>query len=107
MTTEEIVEKFLEEGRKAFINTTSKKSPEIRALIRHEAVTIDGVEYNCLQELVVAKTADYIHAILPDCRIDVDLDGNDSSLSIELSDDERRKLTTALYVFLKDNRCIA
>lgn len=106
MTTEEIIERFLSEGRHAFIKHTSKRSPEIRKLLRHEPVVIEGVEYSCLQELVVVKTAEEIRNVLPDCDIEVDLDGNNSTLVLTLNDEEKRKLTSSLYVFLKENNCL-
>lgn len=106
MTTEELIQAFLDAGRKAFTRHTAKRSPEIRKLLRHEDVTIDGNEYHCLQELVVVKTAEHIRNILPDCDIEVELNGNDSTLELELTPEEKRKLTSELYVFLKDNRCI-
>lgn len=100
MTTEEIIGRFLNAGRHAFITKTAKKSPEIRKLLRHESVVIEGTEYNCLQELVVVKTAEFIRGILPDCDIEVVLDGNDSTLNLILTADEKRKLTTEMYAFV-------
>lgn len=106
MTTEDLLAAFCEAGRHAFITHTAQRSPEIRKLLRHEPCVIEGTEYNCLQELVVVKTAEYIRSILPDCGIEVELDGNQSRIEVELTDEEKRKLTTELYVFLKTNKCI-
>lgn len=106
MTTEDLIQKFLDTGRYAFIKHTAKRSPEIRKLLRHEKVMIEGNEYGCLQELVVVKTAEYIREILPDCDIEVGLNGNDSILRIELTGEEKRKLTGSLYAFLEKNRCL-
>jgi len=104
MTTEEIIERFFAEGRHAFKVYTAKRSPEIRKLLRHEAVIIEGTEYTYLQELVVVKTAEYIRTILPNCDIEVILDGNDSTLILTLNDDEKRKLTGELFAFI-DKYC--
>lgn len=106
MTTEELVETFLDEGRRAFIRHTAKKSPEIRKLLRHEVVVMNGVEFGCLQELVVYKTAEYFRQILPKCDMTVELDGNNSTIYLDLTDEEKRKLTQSLYVFLKQNKCL-
>lgn len=106
MTTEKLIETILMEGRKAFLKKTQYESLEIRKLIRHEPVMIDGTEYNYLQELVVEKTAEFIQEILPDAEIEIELDGNNSTLSVELTEEEKRLLTSKLYVFLKTNRCI-
>lgn len=78
MTTEELIQSFIDAGRHVFTAHTAKRSPEIRKLIRHETVVIDGVELN----------------------------GNDSTLNVELTQEEKQKLTSELYVFLKENRCI-
>lgn len=104
MTTEEIIGRFLDAGRHAFITKTAKKSPEIRKLLRHESVVIEGTEYNYLQELVVVKTAEFIRKILPDCEIEVELDGNNSTLNLTLTEEEKRKLTTEMYAFV-DKYC--
>lgn len=106
MTTEDLIQAFFDAGRHAFIKTTSKKSSEVRKLLRHESVEIEGNEYTCLQELVVVKTAEHIRNLIPDCNIEVELDGNDSTLYVTLSDEEKRKLTTELYSFLSDNKCL-
>lgn len=106
MTTEELVETFMQAGREALMKHTSNRCPEIRKLIRKEPVMIDGNEYNCLQELVVYKVAEEIRNILPECEIEVILDGNDSTLSMALTDGEREKLTSFMYVFLHKNKCI-
>ncbi len=106
MTTEDLIQSFLDAGRHAFSAYTAKRSPEIRKLLRHEKVIIDGNELSCLQELVVIKTAEHIRNILPDCDLEVELNGNESTLNVELTPEEKRKLTSELYVFLKDNRCI-
>ena len=106
MTTEELVETFIQVGREALIKHTSKRCLEIRKLIRKEPVMIDGNEYNCLQELVVYKVAEEIRTILPECKIEVILDGNDSILNMTLTDEEREKLMSYMYVFLHKNKCL-
>ena len=94
----------MQEG--TLLSHTRQSGAEIRKLIRHEKVVIDGNEYNSLQELVVVKTAEHIRNILPDCELEVELNGNDSTLNVELTQEEKQKLTSELYVFLKENRCI-
>ena len=106
MTTEELLEAFCNAGRHIFTTQTSKRSPEIRKLLRHEPVMIEGVEYSCLKELVVEKTAEHIRSVLPNAEIEVELSGNDSTVTVDLTDEEKRKLTSSLYVFLKENNCL-
>jgi hypothetical protein len=100
MTTEEIIERYIIEGYNALKTHTAKRSPEIRKLIRHEKVIVDGNEYSCLKEFAVERVAEEIRKILPDCEIEVLLDGNGSTLTVELTEEEKRKLTGEFYSFL-------
>lgn len=101
MTTEEIIERYIDEGYNALKKHTAKRSSDIRKLIRHEPVIMNGVEYSCLKEFAVERVAEEIRKIIPDADIEVELDGNDSTLSVELTEDEKRKLTTEFYAFLE------
>lgn len=101
MTTEEIIARYIDEGYNALRKHTSKRSPEIRRLIRHETVTIQGTEYSCLKEFAVERVAEEIRKILPEADIEVTLDGNDSTLKVELTEEEKRRLTTEFYAFLE------
>lgn len=103
MTTEEIIARYIDEGYNALRTHTSKRSPEIRKLIRHESVVIQGTEYSCLKEFAVERVAEEIRKILPEADIEVELGGNDSTLRVWLTEEEKRRLTTEFYAFLSEH----
>ena len=100
MTTEEIIGRYIDEGYNALRKHTARRSSDIRKLIRHEPVAMNGVEYSCLKEFAVYLVAEEIRKILPDCDIEVTLDGNDSTMRVELTEEEKRRLTCEFYAFL-------
>lgn len=106
MTTEDLIESFMRAGRRAFVRHMARRSAAVRRLLRHEPATVDGIEMTCIQELVAVKTAEEIRRVLPDCGIEVTLDGNDSTISAELTEDEQERLNTHMYAFLERNGCI-
>lgn len=101
MTTDEMIEKIIDGGVKAY-KKNSKGCKEWDMLNRHETVVIDGVEFNYWREYGVYKTAEYLKEKLPDCNIEVTLDGNNSTLNITMSDKEQQKINVILYQFLKE-----
>lgn len=46
--------------------------------------------------------AQYIKGYIPDAKIDVYLDGNNSSLEFECSEEEQRILNNKMYTFIKE-----
>ncbi len=107
MTTEELIETFMEAGTKAF-KSERKKSSDARKLDRHETIELlpDGVKVSCWREFIAYKTAEWIQETIPTCTVEVELAGNDTTLSVELSDEEHEKLSSELDDFLKKWRCI-
>ena len=101
MTTEDIIERFIDEGLHAYKKNYRHKSLYARRLDRHEPIEIDGYEFSCWREYVVYKMAQYIKEIVPDSELEVDLDGNNSTIRLALSEEEQRKLNGSLFSFLK------
>ena len=101
MTTEDMVERFIDEGIRAYKKNYRDRSLYARKLDRHEPIEIDGNEFTCWREYVCYKMAQYIMEILPTCNISVDLDGNNTQLRLELTDNEQRKLNGSLFSFLQ------
>ena len=101
MKTEEMIEMIIENGVKAY-KKNSKGCKEFDMLNRHETVTIDGIDFNYWREYGVYKTAEYLKEKLPDSIINVNLDGNNSYLNIEMTDAETKKINGILYTFLKE-----
>lgn len=105
MTTEDLVETLIQEGvnayKKLYLNT-----PEGTKLQRKIPVTIQGVEFSCWREYAVYKSAEWIQELLPDVQTTVYLEGNDSTIKLEVSSEEQQKLNGILYSFLKKQKRI-
>lgn len=100
MTTEDMIEDFICKGIKAY-KKLYRCTPEGHKLDRHETVKIKDNEFSCWKELTVFKMGEYLYE---DCHInvDVELNGNDSKLTIEIDDRQQQKLNNVLYCFLKN-----
>lgn len=99
MTTEDLIEEYIQAGRKAFIKLYGN-TKEGGKLSRKEKVIIQNHEFTCWREYTVFKMAEYIAEILPNAEIKVELDGNNTVLQINISNEEQQKLNNVLYCFL-------
>ena len=105
MTTTDLVGTFVDEAIWA-LKKNHRHQREGRMLDRHEPVEIGGYTYAYWKEFAVHATAEHIKDILPDAEVQVVLDGNDSSIELEIDEDEQRTLNSSLYVFLKKWGCL-
>lgn len=101
MTTEEMIEEYISKGVKAY-KKLNRNTPEGRKLERKEPVTIEGIEFSCWREYATYKVAECIHETLPEVKIDVELDGNNSTIQIEVDKQEQRTLNHRMYKFLTE-----
>ena len=99
--TESLIEEFMEAGLKAF-KSERKRSSEARKLDRHEAIELppDGVKVSCWREFVAYKMAEWIQETVPTCTVELELAGNYTTLTVELTDEERKLLSDKLDGFL-------
>lgn len=100
MTTEDFIEDLISMGVKAY-RKLNKNTVEGRKLSRHETVTIEGYEFTGWREYATFKTGEYIKSVLPESNIEVTLDGNNSTISVEMSNEEQQLLNNKMYIFLK------
>ena len=107
MTTEELIEAFMDAGLKAF-KSERKRSSDARKLDRHETIELppDGVKVSCWREFVAYKMAEWIQETVPTCTVELELAGNDTVLSVEATEEENKKLAAELDGFLRKWRCI-
>lgn len=98
MTTEELLEKLIDQGIRAYKKNNRSKLWG-RKLDRHETVTIDGMDFSCWKELAVYYAGDCIMDNLPNANVEVTLDGNNSTLFVEIDDSEQEKLDHFLTEF--------
>lgn len=100
MCTEDMVETVIEAGVKAY-KKNYKNCPEGIKLFRKEPVVLFGIEFNCWREYAVYKMGQYLQELCPTLNIDVELDGNNSTLKLEMSDEEQKKVNVLLWQFIK------
>lgn len=85
--SERIISRLMIVGNEAYKKNFRKYCPKLsRMLDRHETVEIEGQEYTCWRELVVVNMAKIIAEYCPDIEIEINLDGNNSTISAILSD---------------------
>ena len=105
MTTQDLIETFIDEGTRAF-KKNHRHSLHGRKLDRHEPCEIEGVTFTCWRELVVYALCKHIQAEMPCLDVTCNLDGNSSNIELSLSEEEQRELNGKLYAFLKKWRCL-
>lgn len=105
MTTEDIIEELIQQGVKAY-KKLNGNTQEGKMLTKHKPIQIEGIEFSCWREYSVYKTAEYLRDLLPEIPIEVELDGNNTVLKIEVSVKEQQKINSILYSFLTENNFI-
>ena len=101
MTTEDMIEVFIEKGTCAY-KKLNKNTKEGMKLYRHEKVEIEGQLFNCFREYATYKMGEFLKENLPEAYVEVTLDGNDSIILLEVSDEEQQKVNTKMYSYLKE-----
>lgn len=100
MTTSELIETFIQTGMKAY-KKSSINTPEGMKLSRHEPVQIQDHIFSYWREYACYKVGEYILEKIPEAIVTIELNGNDSRIIAELSEEEQRKLNSSMYIFLK------
>lgn len=100
MTTEDMIERFIEEGVRAY-KRNWEGSTEKSRINMHLPITFCGQEFRYWREIAVYKVGEQIHDFMPSAQVDVYIDGNDSYISVELTDEEQRKLNGKMADFFR------
>lgn len=98
MTTEDLVESFIQMGYRCY-KIAYKEHELYEKLSRHIPIEIEGISFTYFREFVCYKMAKYIKSVIPDAKIEVNLDGNNSNIELELTDEEQRILNSKMFVF--------
>lgn len=101
MTTEDMIEVFLEKGTWAY-KKLNKNTKEGMKLYRHEKVEIEGQVFTCFREYATYKMSEFLKENLPEAYVEVTLNGNDSTILLEVSDEEQQKVNAKMYSYLKE-----
>lgn len=105
MNTSELIEKFIQAGIKSY-KIILRGTEKYDRINRHQTVEVEGQEICYWREYAVYTMALYLKELLPNVELECTLDGNDSSIQIELTDEEQRFLNGKLYSFLKKNNAL-
>ena len=105
MTTTDLIETFITEAVRS-LKKIHRHQKEGRMLDRHEPVVLDGYTYTTWRAYATHATAEHIQQVLPDADISVTLDGNNSTIELDIDDEEQRKLNGSLFSFLKKWDCL-
>lgn len=100
MTTEKMIEIFLDKGAWAY-KLLNKNTPEGRRLYTHQPVEIEGHVFTCYREYSAFKMGNFLKENLPEAEVVVTLDSNNSTIEITVSDEEQRKINQKMYSLLK------
>lgn len=101
MTTEDMIEVFIEKGTWAY-KKLNKNTKEGMKLYRHEKVEIEGQVFTCFREYATYKMGEFLKETLHEAYVEVTLGGNDSTILLEVSDEEQQKVNTKMYSYLKE-----
>lgn len=93
MTSEELMELLLRRGSKYYKHQMRVNCPMISTkLDMKKPVEINGETYSCWNEFIVVCVANLIHAEVPGINFMVNLDGNNSTVEMEIDNQEEMKL---------------
>ena len=106
MTTEQMIQAIIDAAYPMY-KRNSKGCVEAYKLDCKQPVDIDGITFTCWREYVCFKVAEYIKDKVPDCNLELQLDGNDTVIQVELDDDQQKKLNVAMNKFLKDRNLLS
>lgn len=102
MSTEELIEEMIELSY-PFYKRNSRGCVEALKLDRKEPVDIDGIIFSCWREYVCFKVAEYLRDKCPEAHIELELNGNDTVIHLEVDDSEQQTLNQKMYKFLKEH----
>lgn len=101
MTTEDMIEQLIELSYHKY-KKISKGCKECDMLNKKIPVVIDGIEFTGWREYVCYKVCEFIKSKIPEIELELELDGNNSIIALEMNDDEKRKLNNKLFVLIKE-----
>ena len=97
MTTESMLEELIQMSMKAY-KKNSKGCDEWNKLNRHETVMIDNIPFNYWREYAVYKVSEWLND--KGIKVECNLDGNNSSIVINVNEQEQRILNNKLFVLI-------
>ena len=80
----------------------SQGCEEYDKLNRKIPITIDNITFTGWREYVCYKVCEYIKSKIPEANLELVLDGNNSNILLEMSEEENQKLNNKMYVLIKE-----
>ena len=96
MTTEDLIEQLIDLSYYKY-KKLSKGCREFDLLNRKIPVTIDNIEFTGWREYTCYKVCEYIKSKIPEAELDLELNGNDSVITLSMSDEDKRTITMKLW----------
>lgn len=100
MTTEDLIEQLIDLSYHKY-KKLSRGCKEYDMLNRKQPVVINDIEFSCWREYACYKVCEYIKSKIPEAELDLELNGNDSVITVEMSDEDKRTITTKLWNLIK------
>ena len=100
LTTEELIEIFIDEGVRAYRMNWRGTEYHSRLMMKLP-IQWNGETISCFRELAVYMMGDWLHELVPDATVEVWLDGNESTIKVELNDEEQQKIYSQMAIYLK------
>lgn len=101
MTTEDMIEQIIDLSYRKY-KKISKGCKEYDLLNRKIPVVINGIEFTGWREYVCYKVCEFIKSKIPEAELELELNGNDSIIALEMDDEEKQKLNNKLFVLIKE-----
>lgn len=101
MTTEDMIEQIIDLSYRKY-KKISKGCKEYDLLNRKIPVVIDSIEFTGWREYVCYKVCEFIKSKIPEAELELELNGNDSIIALEMNDEEKQKLNNKLFVLIKE-----
>ena len=97
MTEEKIIELLLIKANECYKRVFRQRCPKIaRMLDRKEPVELNGRVYNCWRELIVTTCGQIIADYCPEIEVEIELDGNASTINAKLSEADAEIIQTKI-----------
>lgn len=101
MTTEDMIERIIDLSYRKY-KKISKGCKEYDLLNRKIPVVMNGIEFTGWREYVCYKVCEFIKSKIPEAELELELNGNDSIIALEMNDEEKQKLNNKLFVLIKE-----
>lgn len=103
MTSETILTTLIDKAYFYYKKNFRKYCPSVaRLLDRKKPVEFNGIEYHCWKEVVIHNLSNLIQEYFPDIEIEVELNNNDSCMTLNITPEEEQAINSKIYPMIKN-----